>query len=155
MSLRLALVFLAAAGTAVAQTDSEPSPFDGVSPFDASPPFGGPSTLPQMPDVKADEVHAKEGTGAEIRGLDKISGDVTDLKVKVGGTVEVGRLVVTLEDCRYPEDNATGEAYAWMDIRDGTLGTTYFSGWMVASSPALNALDHPRYDVWVIRCTTA
>jgi len=25
---------------------------------------------------------------------------------------------------------------------------------MIASSPALNALDHPRYDVWVMRCTT-
>jgi hypothetical protein len=27
-----------------------------------------------------------------------------------------------------------------------------FSGWMVASSPALSALDHPRYDVWVLNC---
>ena len=29
-----------------------------------------------------------------------------------------------------------------------------FSGWMIASSPALNALDHARYDVWVMRCKT-
>jgi len=29
-----------------------------------------------------------------------------------------------------------------------------FKGWMIASSPALNALDHPRYDVWVLRCIT-
>ncbi len=28
-----------------------------------------------------------------------------------------------------------------------------FSGWMFASSPGLNALEHPVYDVWVIRCT--
>ncbi len=28
-----------------------------------------------------------------------------------------------------------------------------FSGWMFASSPALNALQHPVYDVWVIACT--
>lgn len=27
-----------------------------------------------------------------------------------------------------------------------------FSGWMFASSPALNALEHPVYDVWVIDC---
>ena len=31
---------------------------------------------------------------------------------------------------------------------------TIFSGWMLASSPALNALEHPRYDVWVLRCIT-
>ena len=28
-----------------------------------------------------------------------------------------------------------------------------FSGWMFASSPGLSALEHPVYDVWVIRCT--
>lgn len=27
-----------------------------------------------------------------------------------------------------------------------------FSGWMFASSPGLSALEHPVYDVWVIRC---
>ncbi|GAB4519341.1 MAG: hypothetical protein Kow00133_05020 [Amphiplicatus sp.] len=29
-----------------------------------------------------------------------------------------------------------------------------FSGWMFASSPGLNALEHPVYDVWVIDCKT-
>ena len=33
-------------------------------------------------------------------------------------------------------------------------GERLFDGWMIASSPALNALDHPRYDVWVIGCDT-
>lgn len=27
-----------------------------------------------------------------------------------------------------------------------------FSGWMFASTPGLSALEHPVYDVWVIRC---
>ena len=30
-----------------------------------------------------------------------------------------------------------------------------FAGWMIASAPALSALEHPRYDIWVIRCTTS
>lgn len=29
-----------------------------------------------------------------------------------------------------------------------------FSGWMFASSPALSALQHPVYDIWVIDCKT-
>lgn len=29
-----------------------------------------------------------------------------------------------------------------------------FSGWMFASSPALNGLQHPVYDIWVIDCAT-
>jgi len=33
-------------------------------------------------------------------------------------------------------------------------GVNIFRGWMFASSPALNALEHPVYDVWVIDCKT-
>ncbi|MEZ5892801.1 MAG: DUF2155 domain-containing protein [Parvularculaceae bacterium] len=33
-------------------------------------------------------------------------------------------------------------------------GVNIFKGWMFASSPALNALEHPVYDVWVIDCKT-
>lgn len=33
-------------------------------------------------------------------------------------------------------------------------GKNIFRGWMFASSPALNALEHPVYDVWVIDCKT-
>ncbi|NOX82694.1 MAG: DUF2155 domain-containing protein [Alphaproteobacteria bacterium] len=33
-------------------------------------------------------------------------------------------------------------------------GVNIFRGWMFASSPALNALEHPVYDVWVISCAT-
>lgn len=33
-------------------------------------------------------------------------------------------------------------------------GEKVFSGWMFASSPALNPLEHPVYDVWVIDCET-
>lgn len=33
-------------------------------------------------------------------------------------------------------------------------GDNIFRGWMFASAPALNALEHPVYDVWVIDCRT-
>ena len=108
-----------------------------------------------IPDVRANDVRAVSGAGVRLKGLDKVSGDVTDLEMKVGETASVGRIEVTVRECRYPEDNATGEGYAWLTITDPARGAVLFEGWMVASSPALNALDHPRYDVWVIRCTTA
>lgn len=108
-----------------------------------------------LPDVRANEVKAVSAGGVRLKGLDKVSGAVTDLDLKVGDTASVGRIEVTAGDCRYPEDNAAGEGYAWLTISDPSRDTVLFEGWMVASSPALNALDHPRYDVWVIRCTTA
>ena len=112
-------------------------------------------TLTIIPDVRADEVQAKNATGVRLKGLDKVSGDVSDLELSVGESATVGRIEVTLGECRYPEDNPTGEGYAWLTIRDPSRDALLFDGWMSASSPALNALDHPRYDVWVIRCTTA
>ena len=56
--------------------------------------------------------------------------------------------------CRYPPDNPTGEAFAWLEVLSDGRDEPDFRGWMIASSPALNALDHARYDVWVIRCTS-
>ena len=108
-----------------------------------------------IPDARADQLTAKRGIGVALKGLDKVSGDVTDLDLVVGATATVGRIEVTLGECRYPEDNSAGEGYAWLTIRDPGRDTVLFDGWMIASSPALNALDHPRYDVWVIRCITA
>ena len=108
-----------------------------------------------VPDVKAAEVRASLGAGAELRGLDKVSGEVSQITLSLGATATVGKIEVTLGECRYPEDNRAGEAFAWLSIRDPRRDGILFEGWMVASSPALNALDHARYDVWVIRCTIA
>ncbi len=93
--------------------------------------------------------------GALLRGLDKISGEHTDLRLNAGETVLLGKLQITLGECRYPTDNPSGDAFAWLVIRDGNAESPDFEGWMIASSPGLNGLDHQRYDVWVLRCTTS
>ena len=95
----------------------------------------------------ADIVEAK---GAQLRMLDKMSGVVSDYDVARGQTQAEGRLSVRLDDCRYPSDLPNAEAYAHLTITDAAA--TVFSGWMIASSPGLSALDHPRYDVWVLKC---
>lgn len=92
------------------------------------------------------------GSGAVLRGLDKIDGRIADIEVPVGSTVRFGRIAITLGECRYPSRNPAGDAFAWLVIEQE--GERLFDGWMIASSPALNALDHPRYDVWVIGCAT-
>lgn len=94
------------------------------------------------------------GGGAVLRGLDRITTDLQDLDLANGETADLGSLSVELVECRYPEGNPAGDAFAHVTIRETKAGTLLFDGWMLASSPALNALEHPRYDVWVIRCTT-
>jgi hypothetical protein len=100
----------------------------------------------------------KQADGATLRGLDKLNGEVIDIELKVGFSIRFGSIRIELTDSRFPEDNPTGEAYAFLTMfEENSAGeiskTPMFRGWMIASSPALNALDHFRYDVWVMRCT--
>ncbi len=98
---------------------------------------------------------AQSGPGAILRGLDKVSGQTVDVEMQNGETTAVFGLDVALGDCRYPAENPTGDAFAYLTIWEKGKSDELFDGWMIATSPALNALDHARYDVWVIRCMTA
>lgn len=103
--------------------------------------------------VAAQEVSS--ASGAVLRVLDKTSGDTKDLEVGRGQAIREGRLEIAMLDCRYPAGNPAGNAYAALQITETGADAPLFSGWMIASSPALSALEHRRYDVWVIRCTTS
>jgi hypothetical protein len=94
------------------------------------------------------------GIGANLRALDRVAGTSIDLTLANRESTAVGSLTVTLQECRYPVENPAGEAWAWVEIRDNRSTDVLFAGWMVASSPALNALDHRRFDVWVLNCRT-
>ena len=96
-----------------------------------------------------------EGRGAELRWLDKVSGETADVELSRGQAAVWGRLTIQLDSCRYPSESPGTEAWAHLTIRDSVAEKAAFNGWMVASSPALSALDHPRYDVWVLRCLPA
>lgn len=95
------------------------------------------------------------GAGAVLRALDKVSGEVRDVELARGATAKYGRLEINLSDCRFPAGNPSGDAFAYLTISDPQQGQIVFEGWMIASAPALNALDHARYDVWVLRCKTS
>ena len=111
--------------------------------------------LEAVPPQASDRDVVDLGRGALIRALDKVSGDVVELSLRNGESTSFGLIDIRLEECRYPRGNPAGDAYAWIEVRTPARGTTDFEGWMIASSPALNALDHARYDVWVIRCISA
>jgi hypothetical protein len=102
----------------------------------------------------AQSVRTGLGDGAVLRTLDKVSGEVIDVEMASGQTMAYGPLQVTLHECRYPEANRAGDAFGLIRVVDARAVQELFAGWMVASSPALNALEHPRYDVWLLRCIT-
>lgn len=95
---------------------------------------------------------AATALGGELRVLDKLNGTVTDIELSNGESTQLGFLKVTLEECRYPRANPSGDAFADLVVTYRDQPEPVFAGWLIASAPALNAMEHPRYDVWVLRC---
>lgn len=129
------VVALMAASPASAQTSTDIAP--GTRAETVAPVFEG---------------RIARGEGALLRGLDKVSGQSTDLALAVGDSTTFGRLEVRLGECRFPADDPESDAFAQLTITDTRSRTALFTGWMIASSPALSALDDARYDVWVVSC---
>ena len=105
----------------------------------------------------ASVVHAEtaiRAKGGVVRWLDKVSGETGDLDLSRGQSAQNGRLTIQLDDCRYASDATPSEAFAHLTVMDKLIEQPAFSGWMSASSPALSAMDHSRYDVWILRCLT-
>ena len=95
------------------------------------------------------------GETAVLRGLDKMTGHVVQLEIPVGEMQAWERLEILPDACHATTPEEKPDAYAWLTIRDIRNTKPSFDGWMVASSPALSAMDHPRYDVWVVICKTS
>ena len=96
-----------------------------------------------------------EGSGVMLQGLDKVTARVKTIEAELGQTVQFGSLEIVAKRCfkRPPEESPESAAFLEIrEIRQGEDSRTLFSGWMFASSPALSALEHPVYDVWVKDC---
>jgi hypothetical protein len=90
-----------------------------------------------------------------LETLDKISARVSRIEVPVGTTVTFGSLKITPRHCDKRPPEETPESSVFIEIVEelpDEQPKLEFSGWMFASSPALSALDHPVYDVWVVDC---
>lgn len=92
---------------------------------------------------------------AVLRGLDKITGKITTFTTPVGDTVRFGSLAIIVRACRTTPPEEAPESAAFLDITDlkpNQPPADVFRGWMFASSPAVSAMDHPVYDIWVLQC---
>jgi len=90
-----------------------------------------------------------------LETLDKISARVSRVEVPVGTTITFGSLKITPRHCDKRPPEETPESSVYIEIVEelpDEQPKLEFSGWMFASSPALSALDHPVYDVWVVDC---
>ena len=97
-------------------------------------------------------IKVTNGSGALLRTLDRLSGNVTDFKITNGEEIILGNINVLMKECRYPSQSIDSNAFAFLVISGQETEKLFFEGWMISSSPALSALEHPRYDVLVLKC---
>jgi len=93
--------------------------------------------------------------GAVLQGLDKVTARIFTFDAPIDKPVRFGRLQIVARACHKTPPEEPPESAAFLDITelppDGEP-RRLFTGWMFASSPALSALEHPVYDIWVVDC---
>ena len=92
---------------------------------------------------------------AALQGLDKITARVSTFEAPVGQPARFGTLSIVARTCQKKPPEEPPESAAFIEVTDmkpGEAAVTLFRGWMFASSPAVSALEHPVYDVWIVDC---
>ena len=113
---------------------------------------GGPQATGEGP-AQAESPPAT--SSAILQGLDKITARVSEFEAPIDETVYFGSFEIVVRVCKKtpPEEPPESTAYLEItDVRPDEPATSIFKGWMFASSPALSAVEHPVYDVWVTGC---
>jgi hypothetical protein len=90
-----------------------------------------------------------------LQALDKVTARVYTITAPLGDLIRFGTLEIIARHCDKRPPEETPESTAFLDIwevRRGEPTASLFRGWMFASTPALSALEHPVYDVWVLDC---
>ncbi len=75
--------------------------------------------------------------------------------VAIDETISLGSLQITPRKCLKNPPTETPESAAFLSIYEVPAEKEpepVFQGWMFASSPALNAMEHPVFDVWLLDC---
>jgi len=100
------------------------------------------------------------GTSVKLRALDKVTATTQDFTVNLGESLVYGSLRVDVKHCEKKPPEEIPETFAFLQIFEAQLDgkgeeserEKVFSGWMLSSRPAISALDHPVYDIWVLGC---
>lgn len=103
------------------------------------------------------ETAAQTNTRAvlEIRALDKITGHASVIYAPLNEPVKYETLTITARKCYSTPPSEPPETSAFLQIEDhrpGQKAHQVFSGWMYVSTPGINGMEHPLYDVWVVKC---
>ena len=91
-----------------------------------------------------------------IKALDKITAKTSAFRLAIGEKKFFGALEIKALKCQLSENNESIDAVAYLQVKDLSSKDNnqvfLFNGWTFASSPTLQSIDHPIYDLWITGC---
>ena len=109
-------------------------------------------SLAIMQNAMASEI---ETNSAKMQAMDKITCRVNEITVPVKSKISFGDFSLVLRACKKRPAEETPENFAFVDVADKSFGEeeyNIFRGWIISSTPGINAIEHPIYDVWLLEC---
>jgi hypothetical protein len=103
----------------------------------------------------AAQAEAIENPIAVFSGLDKITARIITFEAEIDETVQFGSLLLTARTCYTRPATESPNTTAFIEVEEVALDSSVdrtFAGWIFASSPGLNAIEHPVYDIWLLDC---
>ena len=100
--------------------------------------------------VKNDKIYVN------LTALDKITAKTSSIKLAIGDKKFFGSLEIQALKCQLSESSDTSDTVAYIQVKDLSAKDNnqvfLFNGWTFASSPSLQSIDHPIYDLWITSC---
>ncbi len=91
-----------------------------------------------------------------LKALDKITAKTSSIRLAIGEKKFFGQLEIKALKCQFIENEGTPDTVAYLQVKDLSIKDNnqvfIFNGWTFASSPTLQSIDHPIYDLWMTSC---
>jgi len=114
-------------------------------------------TLNKSEDISSESKSVKnDKVYINLTALDKITAKTSSIRLAVGDKKFFGSLEIQALKCQLSEGSDTSDAVAYIQVKDLSAKDNnqvfLFNGWTFASSPTLQSIDHPVYDLWITGC---
>ena len=91
-----------------------------------------------------------------LKALDKITAKTSSIRLAVCEKEFFGPLEIKALKCQLSENKDSTDTVAYLQVKDLSAKDNnqvfLFNGWTFASSPTLQSIDHPIFDLWIIGC---
>jgi len=106
--------------------------------------------------IKKSKIQKNRKIYINLKALDKITAKTSVIRLEIGEKTFFGPLEIKALKCQLSENNETIDTVAYLQVKDLSIKDNnqvfLFNGWTFASSPTLQSIDHPVYDLWVTSC---